>query len=109
MIKAIKAVQSTAVKSLLPRPRCAHTVGDLSQRWNYASSRRPSTSMASVRTALAETNDKGAFIRKDSVFRDFIQKGTRFEPEGESRVANASIETAFLRAVAVEKPPAASH
>ena len=34
------------------------------------------------RTALAETNDKGAFVRKDSTFRNFITKGGRFEPEG---------------------------
>jgi len=33
------------------------------------------------RTAVAETDSKGAFNRRDSTFRNFIEKGTKFEPE----------------------------
>ncbi|KAG7675170.1 hypothetical protein Ndes2526B_g08028 [Nannochloris sp. 'desiccata'] len=38
-------------------------------------------SSTAPRTALAETDSKGAFTRKDSAFRNFIEKGTKFEPE----------------------------
>jgi len=34
-----------------------------------------------ARTALEETSAKGEFKRKDSVYRNFIEKGGRFEPE----------------------------
>jgi glutathionyl-hydroquinone reductase len=33
------------------------------------------------RTALAETDAKGSFVRKESTFRNFIEKGGKFEPE----------------------------
>ena len=39
------------------------------------------TSSTGPRTALAETDAKGSFIRKDSTFRNFIEKGSKFEPE----------------------------
>ena len=35
-----------------------------------------------VRTALAETDEKGAFKRNESVYRNWIKKGSEFEPEG---------------------------
>eukprot|EP00403_Amphidinium_massartii_P021130 CAMPEP_0178398946 /NCGR_PEP_ID=MMETSP0689_2-20121128/15029_1 /TAXON_ID=160604 /ORGANISM="Amphidinium massartii, Strain CS-259" /LENGTH=337 /DNA_ID=CAMNT_0020019713 /DNA_START=100 /DNA_END=1113 /DNA_ORIENTATION=- len=34
-----------------------------------------------VRTALDETSDKGEFKRKESTYRNMIEKGSRFEPE----------------------------
>lgn len=34
------------------------------------------------RTALAETGDGGAFVRKDSVYRGWIEEGGEFPPEG---------------------------
>ena len=34
------------------------------------------------RTALQEADADGAFKRRDSVFRNFVQKGSQFEPAG---------------------------
>lgn len=38
--------------------------------------------MSKARTALEEMGDKGAFKRQESVFRNQVAKGSRFEPEG---------------------------
>lgn len=35
-----------------------------------------------ARDALQELGDKGAFVRKDSVFRDWVEEGGTFPPEG---------------------------
>ena len=37
-----------------------------------------------ARDALAETGEKGAFERKDSVFRDWVEVGGKFPPEGQT-------------------------
>jgi hypothetical protein len=62
-------------------------------------SRRPrltSTRAMPANTALADTSPDGAFKRQASVWRDRVEAGTRFEPEGALRqgyacnVANAA-------------------
>ncbi len=40
--------------------------------------------MSKSRTALHETGEKGAFVRKDSVFRDWIEEGGKLPPECEA-------------------------
>ena len=35
-----------------------------------------------ARSALDEMDDKGEFKRKDSTYRDFVKKGSKFEPAG---------------------------
>ena len=37
---------------------------------------------AKARSALDEMSNTGEFKRTDSTYRDHIEKGTRFEPEG---------------------------
>ena len=52
--------------------------------------------MTTPRTSLVETDGRGAFVRKPSVFRDTVEKGGRFEPEGESHQAPNRCTLAFL-------------
>ncbi len=40
-----------------------------------------------ARTALDEMGNKGEFARKESVYRQWIRKGSEFEPEGEGTQA----------------------
>lgn len=40
------------------------------------------TKAGKSRTALHETGDGGAFVRKDSVYRGWIEEGGEFPPEG---------------------------
>lgn len=40
-------------------------------------------SMSKPRTAVDETSKEGAFKRTAAVYRNFIEKGTQFEPEGD--------------------------
>ena len=35
-----------------------------------------------ARSALEEMDEKGEFKRKDSTYRDFVKKGSKFEPAG---------------------------
>lgn len=42
------------------------------------------TTSGKSRTALHETGDGGAFVRKDSVYRGWIEEGGEFPPEGET-------------------------
>lgn len=42
------------------------------------------TKAGKSRTALHETGDGGAFVRKDSVYRSWIEEGGEFPPEGET-------------------------
>ena len=37
-----------------------------------------------ARSALDEMDDKGEFKRKDSTYRDFVKKGSKYEPAGMS-------------------------
>jgi hypothetical protein len=36
------------------------------------------------RSALEEVSEKGAFVRKDSTYRNIVKKGGEFAPEGEA-------------------------
>ena len=42
------------------------------------------TNAGKSRTALHETGDGGAFVRKDSVYRGWIEEGGEFPPEGDT-------------------------
>lgn len=43
--------------------------------------------MSKARTALEEMSTKGAFQRKESLYRDHIKEGTTFSPESEAHDA----------------------
>lgn len=49
------------------------------------------TKASKSRTALAET-EKGAFVRKDSVYRDWIEEGGKFPPEGVSCLLDMHVD-----------------
>jgi hypothetical protein len=42
--------------------------------------------MSTARTALDEMSTKGEFKRTDAGYRNFVEAGSRFEPEGRLRV-----------------------
>lgn len=80
---------------------CAHTcLGHASLlRTRAPGLRFPPTrrTVAMAKDALAEADAKGAFKRTDSTFRDIIEKGGRFEPEGERREEPARARTGAAR------------
>ena len=83
---AAKFPRTQGYTTILPLCSISSTSPFVSSPSRSFSRTNPITKMANKsvapRTALAETDGKGAFVRKDSVFRNFIEKGTRFEPEG---------------------------
>ena len=43
---------------------------------------RAGLKVMAARSALDEMDDKGEFKRKDSTYRDFVKKGSKYEPAG---------------------------
>lgn len=95
-----RASPSLGSKGLLARSVCRST--------RYTSSCRamgkpddPSQAFhggqAKARSALDEMSTKGEFKRTDSTYRDHVTKGTRFEPEGKLRTAQASAKSSKQR------------